>query len=91
LDGFCSMFDERNLRFDVGSEIQLVPQVSIGWWRYELCTPLVRGRRKFDVESWGAKYFFTVDFLMNPLKLCDVNSSNTWVLIVFIKKNRVKK
>jgi hypothetical protein len=27
---------------------------------------------------------FSVDFLANPLKLCDVNSSNTWVLIVFI-------
>jgi hypothetical protein len=46
--------------------------------------PLVRGRREFDVESWGAKYFFTVDFLAYPLKLCDINSSNTWVLIVFI-------
>jgi hypothetical protein len=40
---------------------------------------LVRGRREFDVESWGAKYF-----LANPLKLCDVNLSNTWVLIIFI-------
>jgi phosphatidylglycerophosphate synthase len=47
-------------------------------------TPLVRGRREFDVESWGAKYFFIVDFLANPLKLCAVNSLNTWVLIVFI-------
>jgi hypothetical protein len=42
------------------------------------------GRREFDVESWGAIYFFTVGFLANPLKLCDVNSSNIWVLIVFI-------
>jgi hypothetical protein len=52
----------------------------------ELCTPLVRGRREFefDGESWEAKYFFTVDFLANPLKLCAVNSSNTWVLIFFI-------
>jgi hypothetical protein len=39
----------------------------------------VRGRREFDVES-GAKYFFTVNFLA----ICAVNSSNTWVLIVFI-------
>jgi hypothetical protein len=42
----------------------------------------VRGR--IDGESWGDRYLFTVDFLANPLKLCAVNSSNTWVLIVFI-------
>jgi hypothetical protein len=24
------------------------------------------GRREFDIESWGTKYFFTVDFLANP-------------------------
>jgi hypothetical protein len=43
-----------------------------------------RIRRRIDGESRGAKYLFTVDFLANPLKLCAVNSSNTWVLIVFI-------
>jgi hypothetical protein len=46
--------------------------------------PPVRGRREFDVESWGAKYIFTVDFLANPLKLCaGINLLNTWVTDCF--------
>jgi hypothetical protein len=51
------------------------------WILYPPPSPVVRGQCEFDVKSWGAKYFFTVDFLANPLKLCDVNSSNTWVQI----------
>jgi hypothetical protein len=51
---------------------------------WTLYPPGVRGRRKFDVESWGAKYIFTINFLAKPLKLCTVNLLNTWVLIVFI-------
>jgi hypothetical protein len=48
------------------------------------CQESTRIRRRIDGESW-AKYFFTVDFLANPLKLCVVNSSNSiWVLIVLI-------
>jgi hypothetical protein len=39
---------------------------------------------QIDGESWGAKYFFTVDFRTTTLKLCAVNLLNTWVLIVFI-------
>jgi hypothetical protein len=34
--------------------------------------------------QWQFDHFFTIIFLANPLKLCAVNSSNTWVLIVFI-------
>jgi hypothetical protein len=51
------------------------------WTLYPPGQGLTQVRRRINVESWGAKYFFTVDFLVNPLKLCDVNSSNTWVLM----------
>jgi hypothetical protein len=44
---------------------------------------MVRGRREL-MSNPEEQNVFTVDFLANPLKLCDVNSSNTWVLIVFI-------
>jgi hypothetical protein len=54
------------------------------WTLYSPGQGSTRIRRRIDGESWGANYFFTVDFLVNPLKLCVVNSSNTWVLIVLI-------
>jgi hypothetical protein len=54
------------------------------WTLYPPGQGSTRIRRRIDGESWGAKYFFTVDFLANPLKLCAVNSLNTWVLIVLI-------